>query len=145
MRKIYPGFDSRYAPRITIARLLLSNALNPALKLTDLLEDDGLWMCLTCEACVEVCPQEVQFRDFVEHLREVALELGLHERFARCSRCGKPYLPKVVVEALGKYLPDEESRELLLTCPRCRRRAYSRRLFPLTALRPETRFTSSFS
>lgn len=128
MRKIYPNFALEYAPRTTIARLLLTGALNPVTQLADLLDEDGLWMCFTCDVCLEVCPQEVEFRDFVEHLRQLALDMGLRERFAECTRCGRPYLPKVAVEALRRYLPDEESRALLTTCPKCRPRAYSQKL-----------------
>ena len=42
MRKVYPDFDSRYAPRITIARLLLSDALNGTKKLHDFLDEAGI-------------------------------------------------------------------------------------------------------
>ena len=135
MRVVYPDFDSKYAPRTIIARLMLSSALGRDVQMTDLLDDEGLWMCLTCEACLNVCPEGVKFRDFVEHLREAALEKNLTGRFALCSRCARPYLPKVVVEALGRYLPDEESRELLSTCPKCRSRACGRRILPRGALR----------
>lgn len=135
MRKIYPDFAPEYAPRTAIARLLLTSALNPATQLTDLLDDNGLWMCLACDACIEICPQEVELRDFVTHLRQLALDMGLRERFAECARCDRPYLPKVAVEALGRYLPEEESRALLTTCPKCRPRAYSQKLRTVSNLR----------
>lgn len=127
MREFYPDFSRRFAPRSIIARLRLRNAVSPV-DLAELLDDKGLWMCLACEACLNVCPQGVEFRDFVEHLRTAAIELGLSDRFAKCDCCNRPYLPREVIEALGRHLPDEESSELLKTCPKCRRRAYGRRV-----------------
>jgi len=126
MREVYPDFSRRFSPRSTIARLRLkSAAFKPSL--TELLEDAGLWMCLACEACLNVCPQGVEFRDFVAHARELALREGMEERFARCTRCDTPYLPAMVVKALEKYLPEGEPRETLYLCPRCRRRVASRK------------------
>ena len=130
MREVYPDFARRFAPRSTIARLRLADALDSSREIGTYIEDKGLWLCLTCDACINVCPQGVEFRDFVEHLRKMALETGMSDRFAQCSRCDRPYLPKEVVEALGQYLPDDESREMLLVCPKCRRREYSRKLRP---------------
>jgi Fe-S oxidoreductase len=130
MREVYPDFARRFAPRSTIARLRLTDALDGGREIGALIDDRGLWLCLTCDACLNVCPQGVEFRDFVEHLRKLALESGMSGRFTECSRCGRPYLPKEVVQALGQYLPDDESREMLLTCPKCRRREYSRKLRP---------------
>jgi len=128
MREVYPDFARRFAPRSTIARLGLQRALNLNGKLEYLLDEGGLWMCLTCEACANVCPQGVQFKDFVEQLRREALALGMSDRFAACSACGRPYLPKVALEALGAYLPEGDAKELLSTCPGCRRREYSRKI-----------------
>lgn len=130
MREVYPDFARRFAPRSTIARLRLADALNGNRELAALIDDRGLWLCLTCDACINVCPQGVEFRDFVEYLRKLALEAGMSDRFVQCAQCGKPYLPREVVEALGRYLPNDESREMLLTCPKCRRREYSRKLRP---------------
>ncbi len=128
MREVYPDFARRFAPRSTIARLRLADALDGNSEIAALIDDRGLWLCLSCDACINVCPQGVKFRDFVEHLRTLALEAGMSDRFAQCSRCGMPYLPKEVAEALAQFLPDDESREMLLTCPKCRRREYSRKL-----------------
>jgi Fe-S oxidoreductase len=45
-----------------------------------LLDDPGLWDCLTCRACYEVCPSSVEFGSLVRDLRAVVEE-------ETCSRC----------------------------------------------------------
>jgi Fe-S oxidoreductase len=132
MREVYPGFARRFAPRTTITRLRLNGVSGGNGELAEALGDEALWMCLACEACLNVCPQGVNYRDFVEDMRRRALEAGMSGLFAECSRCGRPYLPRQVVEALRKYLPGEESRELLTTCPKCRKRVYSMKVKPRT-------------
>lgn len=122
MREVYPDFNRRFAPRSTIARLRIKNALAPS-NIEELLEDNGLWMCLACEACLNTCPQGVEFRNFVENIRDTVLKAGKHDKFSSCSCCGKTYLPKLVVEALGRYFSESEERDFLLYCPKCRRRA----------------------
>ena len=40
-------------------------------------EGEEMWLCTTCDACVEQCPRGVEIIDFMRALRRVGMELGV--------------------------------------------------------------------
>jgi len=48
-------------------------------RLTALTRDDGIWDCVRCNFCVEVCPKDVKPMEAIIRLRHQALEVGLSD------------------------------------------------------------------
>jgi heterodisulfide reductase subunit C len=120
MAGFFGSIEYGQSPRGIIEKALLN---------ADLVTDDAIWYCLTCEVCTKGCPSGVYFRDFIEALRRLALQRG-HDRYgARCRRCGGYFLPTITQKELIKKLDrDSDSLEFLFFCPVCRRRAFSPRI-----------------
>jgi succinate dehydrogenase / fumarate reductase iron-sulfur subunit len=47
------------------------------LRLEDLEKDNGMWDCVRCNYCVQVCPKDVRPMEAIVRLRRAALETGL--------------------------------------------------------------------
>ncbi|HUT77174.1 MAG TPA: 4Fe-4S dicluster domain-containing protein [Polyangia bacterium] len=93
----------------------------------DLTASHGIWYCLQCEACTAGCPCGVGIRDFIVGVRAICLEEERDEHLLRCSSCGLPFAPRTTLEAIERRLGGEGGiPELLLACPRCRTRRFSR-------------------
>jgi len=120
MAGFFGGIEFGQSPRGIIEKALLNS---------DLVTGDAIWYCLTCEVCTKGCPSGVNFRDFMEALRNLAIEKG-HDRYgARCRRCGGYFLPTITQKALIKKLDlDADSLEYLFLCPVCRRRTFCQRV-----------------
>jgi Fe-S oxidoreductase len=91
------------------------------------LEHVGIWFCLTCDLCTDLCPAGVRFRDFVEAARRLAIEEGITEHGSFCCKCGAYLWPLHTVQYL-KHMLGEASEELLTLCPRCRRHDFGNKL-----------------
>jgi len=65
VNKVLPTFS----PRQMIKKALRDPAGDPSL-------DPGLWACLGCARCSTRCPVEIDFPEFVRHLRQKAREAG---------------------------------------------------------------------
>ena len=122
MAEFFGGIDFEQTPRGIIEKALLN---------ADLVTGDAIWYCLTCEVCTKGCPSGVFFRDFIEGLRQLAIEKGHDQYGARCRCCGGYFLPTITQKQLIKKLETDEnpeSLEFLFYCPLCRRRTYSQRI-----------------
>lgn len=40
-------------------------------------ESENLWLCVTCRACVEQCPRDVEIIDFMRNLRKLEVDIGI--------------------------------------------------------------------
>lgn len=58
-----------YSPRMTVERALLGFD-------KELLADKGLWSCMTCNICNDVCPSNVDYTRFIRYARADALKTG---------------------------------------------------------------------
>ena len=61
--------DSRYNPRKTIRMVLLGMKER-------VLSSDFIWLCSTCYACTERCPQGVKFTDVMNAIKNLAVKKG---------------------------------------------------------------------
>lgn len=111
MAEIFEDFSYRVSPRGIIERALLD---------LDILQEVGLWFCLACDLCTDLCPAGVKYRDFVEGARRLALEEGLTEQGLFCQRCGRYFLLLHTLEYLRERLGEVTDGYLAL-CPHCRR------------------------
>jgi len=122
MSGFFGGIEFGQSPRGIIEKALLN---------ADLVTGDAIWYCLTCEVCARGCPSGVCFRDFIEALRELAMQRG-HDRYgARCKCCGGYFLPTVTQKQLIKKLnkeADPGAVDFIFFCPVCRRREFSQRV-----------------
>jgi Fe-S oxidoreductase len=130
MLQLYGPDGSDHSPKQIIRRLvhLSSRKDNDWHDITAALKTGGLWRCLTCDACMSICPQEIRFREFTEEIRDRALEEGSVEKWAFCRICRKPYLPVDVLEMLKKRLHDQEYSAFIEICPYCRPRHVGNRM-----------------
>jgi hypothetical protein len=110
MGEIFDDFSYEVSPRGIIERALLN---------LDIMEDDWLWFCLTCDLCADLCPAGVRFRDFVEATRRMAIESGEMEHSLFCRNCGAYLWPRHTVKYLKQTL-GETAEEFLTLCPKCR-------------------------
>jgi heterodisulfide reductase subunit C len=46
-------------------------------KARELLDDPGLWLCTSCHACFEHCPQCVPVSELIQDLQNLACEMGM--------------------------------------------------------------------
>ena len=58
-----------YSPRMTVERALLGFD-------KELLADKGLWSCMTCNICNDICPSNVDYTGFIKYARADALKTG---------------------------------------------------------------------
>ena len=96
-----------------------------------MLHDDRFWFCLTCDLCTNLCPAGVQFRDFVEAVRQLAIDTGVTEHGYFCRGCGAYLWPQHTMEYLKEMLV-EAAEELLTLCPRCRQYDFGGKMRALT-------------
>ena len=126
MARIFTAYESPVYPR-NILTLAQAGDLDPA--------DLSLWFCLTCETCSRRCPAGVNFRDFMEGLRELLVANGDWAGAHNCPTCGMPFDGEPRLEYLqGRLEPGE--RVGLELCPRCRKRAAADRLRALQSPMP---------
>jgi heterodisulfide reductase subunit C len=111
MREVFDDFSYQVSPRGVIQR---------ALRGGEVAELAGMWFCLTCDLCADLCPAGVRFRDFVEAARRLAIEAGVTEHGSFCRDCGTYLWPQHTAEHVKRVL-GEAAEELLTLCPRCRR------------------------
>ncbi len=52
-------------------------------RLNHLMEDDGIWDCVRCNLCVEVCPKDVQPMEAIIRMRRKAISQGADHLGAR--------------------------------------------------------------
>jgi L-lactate utilization protein LutB len=110
MEEIFDDYSYEVSPQGVIERVLLGS---------EMLEDDQLWFCLTCDLCADVCPEDVRFSDFIEAARRMILEAGITEQAIYCRRCGAYLCPQHTMEYVKKKV-GEVGEELLALCPGCR-------------------------
>ena len=120
--KTFGKDDFECTPRSIIEMALLDS---------DLVTGDAIWYCLTCDVCTKGCPCDVRFRDFIEDLREIAMEVGHDEHGIRCASCNRYFMPDTALKLIVSRITakqQEEALDHLHTCPRCRPREFSRKL-----------------
>lgn len=118
MARIFAAYESPVYPRN-----ILTLALEGELDLADL----SLWFCLTCDTCSRRCPAGVNFRDFMEGLRELLITTGKADGAHSCPCCGTEFDGQPRLAYLRERLDAHEWQGLEL-CPRCRKRAAADRL-----------------
>jgi len=95
----------------------------------DLVIEEAIWHCLTCDVCTKGCPCGVRFRDFVVALREVAMDAGYTAHAVNCRKCGRYLEPdSMLVLVLEKTVAGAEPPAYLFLCPRCRSRELGARV-----------------
>ncbi len=118
MARIFAGYESPAYPR-RILTLAQEGGLDPG--------DLNLWFCLTCDTCSRRCPAGVNFRDFMEGLRELLVAGGDPAGAHSCPTCGTPFDGTPRLDHVQRRLEASERAGLEL-CPRCRKRAAADRL-----------------
>ena len=120
MAELFADHTFERGPRGIVARALLS---------AELVTDEAIWYCLTCDVCTQGCPCGIRIRDFVVALRRLVMESGQKVPGVRCRCCGQYFLPEpawgLVRDRLGE---GEAPPEFLFHCRVCRQRAHSRRV-----------------
>jgi Fe-S oxidoreductase len=120
MAEFFGDLEFGRSPRGIIEKALLN---------ADLITGDAIWYCLTCEVCTKGCPSGVYFRDFIEKLRQLAIEKGHDSYGAKCKRCSRYFAPTFTRDQLLKKLDgDKEALEFIFFCPSCRGRTFSHRV-----------------
>ncbi|RKX41074.1 MAG: heterodisulfide reductase [Thermotogae bacterium] len=72
--------DEKYNPRKIIRMVLLGMR-------DEVLKSDFVWLCSTCYACYERCPQDVRFTDIMTALKNIAIKNGyIHPAFKEQAR-----------------------------------------------------------
>ena len=104
--------------------------IEKALRDVDLVADESIWCCPTCDECTDHCPAGVGIRDFITGIRRLAIEAGFISHAVLCARCGTYLLPAVSHAHLTKKLSPEggDPPPHLELCPRCRAMDFSRRV-----------------
>ncbi|MGD1995212.1 MAG: (Fe-S)-binding protein [Anaerolineae bacterium] len=118
MREILDGFSSEHSARGVVRRALLG---------LEMVGHAGIWLCLTCDLCTNLCPAGVRFRDFIRAARRLSVETGRAKYGSFCRGCSAHICPSYAVEYLKRTL-GEASQELLTLCPRCRQYRVGRRV-----------------
>ncbi len=71
------GLCTGVCPWNTVRSFLVRRIMHQAqLGLVDF-EDEDMWLCVTCRACVERCPRSVGIIDIMKALRRGITELGI--------------------------------------------------------------------
>jgi Fe-S oxidoreductase len=124
MAEFYDRFSFLFSARGVIKKALLG---------LDVLNDSNIWFCLECDTCAKLCPAGVKYAEFVEAIRQLAINKGITENAVTCPRCGRYYLPLPTFDRLKEILArnglDGEFVEL---CAQCRRNDVAAKLAFLT-------------
>ncbi|HEX59828.1 MAG TPA: 4Fe-4S dicluster domain-containing protein [Methanomicrobia archaeon] len=80
-------------PRLVVEKCLLG--------LRDVLNEEGLWLCTSCQNCYEHCPQDVRFSEVILALRRLATEEIKAGRLKVGST--KPVFDECFLEMIAKY------------------------------------------
>jgi heterodisulfide reductase subunit C len=131
MGEIFDDFTYETSPRGVIAQALLGPETRSVETWSSVETHVGVWFCLTCDLCTNLCPAGVRFRDFVEAVRRLIIEAGITEHGSFCRTCGAYLWPQHTVEYLKQTL-GAEAEELLTLCPRCRQYDFGERVKALT-------------
>ncbi len=95
----------------------------------DILSQELIWFCPTCDVCTERCPAGIRLRDLISELRRAALLLGHDTHCTPCTECGRPFFPADAHDSIVRRLEaDADLASVLSTCPSCRRRASARHI-----------------
>jgi heterodisulfide reductase subunit C len=125
MTEIFKDFSYEASPRGIVEKALFG---------FDILTDVGIWFCLTCDVCTELCPAGVRFRDFVQGVRARAIEEGVTQHGLFCQRCGGFVVPVHTADYVREKVEGPEvSAEYLRLCPVCRKYDFTEKV---KALRP---------
>lgn len=113
MAEFYDRFSFLFSARGIIKKALLG---------LDILKDSNIWFCLECDVCAQLCPAGVKYAEFVEDIRQLAINEGITENSVVCPRCGRYYLPLPTVERLKEIMAEMGlAGEFIELCPQCRR------------------------
>jgi len=86
--------------------------------------DQGLWSCVQCRKCINVCPKDTRPADSIRHMRRIAIDDGIHDTpgsrrakaytddVEKIGQVNKPMLP-VVVHATKGWAAIEEAEAAL--------------------------------
>ncbi|HAI70131.1 MAG TPA: succinate dehydrogenase/fumarate reductase iron-sulfur subunit [Gammaproteobacteria bacterium] len=70
--------------------------------------DQGLWSCVQCRKCINVCPKDTRPADSIRHMRRIAIDDGIHDTpgsrrakaytddVEKIGQVNKPMLPVIV-------------------------------------------------
>jgi heterodisulfide reductase subunit C2 len=61
--------DARLSPRKLLHMILLN-------MMEDVLSGDAIWLCSSCYACQEACPQDIKITDLITSLKNMAFQKG---------------------------------------------------------------------
>ena len=81
-------YSQTFSPRQILTRSIHQNSHPQAL------EVNGLWSCLTCMRCDEICPSEIKYSDLILMLRQFR---GIENRDGTCSHGG-------ILESIAKIM-----------------------------------------
>jgi len=104
-----------YSPMVIVEKALLD---------LNILEDKDTWLCFTCQACLNRCPSDVKFSEFIEAVRNIAKKEKITSKYLSCGRCGRIFTTKPIIEYVKKLVMEKQLNEEFLTlCPNCRKHA----------------------
>ena len=124
MVEIFDDFSYEVSPRGVIETVLIEGGVEE-------LNSNRFWFCLTCDLCTDLCPAGVNFRDFIERIRRIAIESGVTEHCLFCRNCGAYLSPEHTVNHLKQTL-GEAAEELLTLCPKCRQYTFGEKVKALS-------------
>jgi Fe-S oxidoreductase len=118
--EVFGGFSAEVSPRRMIAWAVRGPEMQSV-------EHVGVWFCLTCDLCTNLCPAGVRVRDFVIAARKRIIEAGFTRYSVFCRNCGVYLHPQPAVECL-KHKLGHAAEELLTLCPMCRRYVFGEKV-----------------
>lgn len=87
--------------------------------------------CIGCGACAFLCPVDaIQIKD-KDGLRGIS-KINAKLELEKCKICGKPFIPKKLIEYIKKKLGGNVEIDIFLICDECKGKNYIERLFPLS-------------
>ncbi|MBI4184121.1 MAG: 4Fe-4S binding protein [Proteobacteria bacterium] len=127
---------------LACARLCPTGAIQAGARETELLFTEEA--CVQCGLCARGCPERaIALRPRLlvageERRRARPLNALGEEAMARCAECGRPFLPRAMLESIARRLGErtdfgKEALRRLYTCPECRSRTT---LDAMTIVRP---------
>ncbi len=87
------GVDESFSPRLIAEKILLG--------FDEILYEKGLWTCLTCGACDDKCPSDVDYRGFIRELRGKSRQ---REEVWKCAHGG-------VLQSLMRMMSDSALKQ----------------------------------